>query len=612
MLKPILPAIFALLFSVLSGISALAQQPLNLDFERLSVEGMARPWGWAVFMRPEGCTASLDSTDTFRGQYSLRFSNEGEGEQSMGYWLSPYELAGQKITLSGWVKTNKADGFAQLSLSAYGDNGLISEARSEAFKGVAGWQPFELEFSESSPAHSFFLILSNSGGGDAWFDGFQLSVNGKEKNSVEVADDFSREQLEWVQANSSSIGSFQPVKMGETPDFSSLEPFRQAVGDARVIALGESTHGTSEFFQLKHRLLQYAVQELNVRVFAIEANQLEVEKVNRYVCDGKGKATEVIKAMFKVWNTAEMLELIEWLRAYNLQHPASKVEFVGFDLQDPSLPMDSLSHFLAGWAPGLRPLVDSLQHPYREAWRAQYYPQAADSVRAIWKENAEQVLALMSGHEQAWMQRALTTADKKRVAWALQNARVAFQAADIAYDQTVSRRDTFMAENIRWIQSMREPGLRILVWAHDSHIARGDAPDNRLNYFGGNGMGRYLSKLYGTDYRAFGLFTYEGQYSATISFYNHTVVPVDAMTAPRGSFDEALHRLAQEAGVNALFLNLAPALALEDNGWLLQPRPVRFVGYAAADFDYGAVMAVPYQFDGLFFVDKSGASKMLR
>lgn len=612
MLKPVLLATFAALLSLLSCFDAQAQQPLNLDFEQLSVEGMARPWGWAVFMRPEGCTASLDSTVAYSGRYCLHFSNEGESEQSIGYWISPYELSGQKLNLRGWVKTEQADGFAQLSLSAYGDNGLISEVRSPEFQGTNDWQPFELEFSESTPAHSYYIILSMSGGGSTWFDGLQLSVNGEEKASVEVAEGFSPEQLKWLEANSSAIGPVRPALPGVTADFSTLEPFRQAVGDARVIALGESTHGTSEFFQLKHRLLQYAVQELNVRVFAIEANQLEVEKVNRYVCNGEGQAAEVIKSMFKVWNTEEMLELIEWLRDYNLQHPAQKVEFVGFDLQDPSLPMDSISGFLTDWAPGLRPLVDSLQRNYREAWRAQYYPQAPDSVRAGWMQNAEQVLALMSGHEQAWMQRARTPADTKRVAWALQNARVAFQAADIAFDQTVSRRDTFMAENIRWIQSMREPGVRILVWAHDSHIARGDAPDNRLNYFGGNGMGRYLSKQYGADYRAFGFFTYEGQYSATISFYNHTVVPVDAMTAPRGSFDEAMHRLSEEAGVNNWFLNLRPALALKENDWLLQPRPVRFVGYAAADFDYGAVMAVPYQFDGLFFVDKSGASKMLR
>ncbi len=610
--KPILFAALLALFFILPRVEAPAQQALNLDFESLSAEGPARPWGWAVFMRPEGASASLDSTETYEGRYSLRFACAGESEQSMGYWISPYELAGRRLSLRGWVKTENASGAAWVSLSAYGENGLIREVKSAEFQGSTAWKAFELDFSESAPAHSYFIILSMKGSGDAWFDAFRLSIDGVEKRAVEAAESFSAEQMEWLRANSAPVESLRPAAAGKEESFSGLESFRKAVGDAGIIALGECTHGTSEFFQLKHRLLQYAVKELNVRVFAIEANQVEVERINHYVCGGEGAAEEVIKAMFRVWNTEEMLELIRWLRAYNQEHPEDKVEFAGFDLQDPSLPMDSLSHFLRAWEPTLRPIVDSLQGPYREAWRAQYYPQAPDSVRAAWKTNSERVWAVVSEREAAWNGQAHTEAGKKRVARAVQNARLALQAADIAYNQNVSRRDTFMAENIRWIQSQCKPGRRILVWAHDSHIARGDAPDYRHNYFNGSGMGRYLSAFYGEGYRAFGFSTYSGQYSATVSYYNHTVVPVNATPAPRGSFDEALHRLAEESGANAWFLGLRPALAMEGNGWLLQPRPVRFVGYAAADFDYGAVMSVPFQFDGLFFVDRSSPSKVLR
>ena len=125
-------------------------------------------------------------------------------------------------------------------------------------------------------------------------------------------------------------------------------------------------------------------------------------------------------------------------------------------------------------------------------------------------------------------------------------------------------------------------------------------------------MGRYLSKMFGKDYRAFGLFTGSGQYSATVSFSNHKVLPVDASDAPKGSFDEALHQIATGAGTDVMFLNLQPAQRLKNNAWLKQPRPVRFVSYAASDFDFGALMSVPDQFDGLFFIDKTNASKMMR
>ncbi len=597
---------------------ATAQQPLNFDFEKKSVEGFARPWGWSPFQIEPNTSSTLDSVTKHEGKFSLRFSNQNnsdngsDSDHTMGYWLSPHELSGKKLALSGWVKTEKSGGSVQISLGAYGDTGLIKEAKILEIKGVNDWKQVNLEIWEDGPAHSWYLILGSNGSGSVWFDDFRLTVDGVEKRNLEVATNFSVKQRRWLKKNTSILHSIRPVQIAEKANYSDLQAFQRAVGGAQIIALGEATHGTSEFFQLKHRLLQFAVKELGVRVFAVEANQLEVEKINRYVCDGVGTAEKVIRVMFSVWNTEEMLALIEWMRAHNIANPSQKVEFVGFDLQDPSLPMDSLSSFVATWEPAWKPLVDSLQRNYREAWKAQYYPQASDSVRQGWKENADKISAMVLAKKLDWLSRAGTPAEKNRLEWAIQNARVVSQAADIAYSQIVSRRDTFMAENIRWIQGMRSPDTRIIVWAHDSHIARSDHPDFRYNYHEGNSMGKYLSKIYGNDYRAFGLFTYEGQYSATISFSNHKVVAVDAMVAPQGSFDEVLHHIAKERGSNQLFLNLCAALKVKNNDWLLQARPVRFVGYASADFDFGALMSVPVQFDGVFFVDKTGASKKLR
>ncbi|MBC7776141.1 MAG: erythromycin esterase family protein [Phycisphaerae bacterium] len=609
---------FPLLLCIALSIQLPAQQPLNLDFEKKSVEGLARPWGWSPFQFATNTSTTLDSVTKHSGKFSLRFANQSiaddgsSGDHSIGYWLSPHELSGNKISLSGWIKTDKTGGSVHISLGAYGDTGLIKEVKSLEIKGIGDWKEINLAIQEAAPAHSWYIILSTNGSGSVWFDDLHISVNGLEKRSLEVALDFSEKQRRWLKKNSSVVASFKPVKVDIKADYSDLKAFQQAVGDAKIIALGEATHGTSEFFQLKHRLLQFAIQELGVRVFAVEANQLEVEKINHYVCEGVGTAEQVIRVMFAVWNTAEMLELIEWMRAYNIANPAQKVEFVGFDLQDPSLPMDSLSSFVSTWEPTWKPFLDSLQHNYREAWRKQYYPQAADSIRQGWKANADRIWTLVSSKKSNWLSKANSAAEKQRVEWAIQNARVVCQAADIAFSQIVSGRDTFMAENIRWIQSMRKPDTRIIVWAHDSHIARSDHPDDRFNYHQGNSMGKYLSKIFGKDYRAFGLFTYQGQYSATISFTNHKMVAVDAQTGPRGSFDEALHPIAKQFGANQLFLNLRPAFREKNNEWLLQPRPVRFVGYATSDYDFGAMMSVPYQFDGVFFVDKSGASKKLR
>src|SRR5690606_16545940 len=63
-------------------------------------------------------------------------------------------------------------------------------------------------------------------------------------------------------------------------DLEDLEPLGQMVGDARIVALGEGTHGTREFFQLKHRILEFLVQRMGFTHFAIEARWAESSDVN--------------------------------------------------------------------------------------------------------------------------------------------------------------------------------------------------------------------------------------------------------------------------------------------------------------------------------------------
>ena len=104
---------------------------------------------------------------------------------------------------------------------------------------------------------------------------------------------------------------------------------------ARLVALGEATHGTREFFQLKHRMLEFLVSELGFTVFGIEATMPEAFDVNEFVLTGKGDPARALAGMyFWTWDTEEVLEMIRWMRNYNSDpRHEKKVKFYGFDAQ---------------------------------------------------------------------------------------------------------------------------------------------------------------------------------------------------------------------------------------------------------------------------------------
>lgn len=596
---------------------ASAQQPLNLDFERMSAEGPARPWGWSWYRLAPHAEAVMDSTMAYSGKYSLRISGKKtQAEASphtLGYWIDPWALKGKQLELRGWIKTENLSGNARITLSAWGEaeSPGADTVEVQAAPGnplATPWRPFQLEIKVDSLSYSAAATVELEGNGAVWFDAFTLFVDGEVIENALIAPEFTPAQMEWLAQNSTPLEKVSATPKGQEPDFSDLAAFRRIAGDAQIIALGESTHGTSEFFRIKHRLLEYAVKEMGATVFAIEANQLAVEAVNRYVLHGEGKAREAMSVMFNVWNTEEMLALIEWMRAYNLENPQNKVEFVGFDMQDPQLPIDSLLAFLADHAPEMHASADSLLRPYREAWRQQYYPGGPDSVRQSWLDNAEEVWKLVSPKIEQWLSLAGGPAEKKRVEWALQNARVIRQAARTAFTQDIASRDEAMAENIGWLLARRPPGIRMIIWAHDAHISRGESPGSLYNYFLGNSMGAHLARRHGDNYRAFGLSTYSGTYSATLNFQSRAMVTVTAFPSPGGSLDEALHRLAAEKKAPGLILGLRQG---RGQPWLIYPRPVRFIGYMASDYSYEAKMAIPYQFDGLIFIDETRHSRVM-
>lgn len=594
-----------------------AQQILNLDFEGKSVRGLHLPWGWdAVNIT---AIALLDSLKTHEGKYSLKIVADGsqatDGTQIMQFNIEPYELQNKRITIEGWIKTESLNGAAFFTIGYTSEapvfsesvsDDVVTEVRSEEISHTTDWHPVSLNLQIPESIHSAFISVRFEGTGTAWFDAFSLSINGETKQDVEVAESFSESQVTWLSDSSHPVYYVDTTPAGKDPSYDDLVPLKSLAGDAQIIALGEATHGTSEFFRMKHRVLEYSVFELGVRIFAIEDHPLIVERVNKYEKGSAGTARASMYGMLGVWQTEEVHNLIKWIRQYNNQHPDDMVEFTGFDIQNITVPVDSLYSFVQKQSPDLFKEISGLLEDLKSNGPNSFA--VSDSVKLNWFLQAEETLELLSSRKKSWLESATDRQDSLDVYWGIQYATLIKQFAENVYRGHLSLyRDIAMAENVSWLLDVYKPGAKMLIWAHDYHISRGDHPEPKANIYDGNSMGAHLSQKYGDKYKAFGLFTYQGYYWAFPSYFNFSeMLDCPLYPGPRGSLDEALHRIASIKNAPALFLDLAGG---RKQDWLVQSIPQRFANHVCMEYSYWTQYSIPYQFDGIFFIDTTTSAK---
>jgi erythromycin esterase len=603
--------------------SAQAQRPLNLDFERTSVAHADRPWGWtfgwSAFAGGPTASFTLDSTVHRDGRQSLRIelpdSIATASPQAIMLQLPPDFFRGREVRLTGWARRAALGGRAMLTLEAWKDRAFAAADTAWTEPAAAGagagpWAEHEVSIRvpEELAVHSVVITLALEGRGTVWFDALTLSADGVPLTALPgAADPATEAQLTWLGAHATPLRDVRAPVQG-TPDDTDLRLVADIVGTARVVGLGESTHGTREFFQVKHRLLEYLVRELGFGVFAIEANQVGVERVNTYVQEGRGTARDAMRVMFRVWNTEEMLALVEWMRAYNATHPTRRVRFVGYDMQDHRTPADTLRAFLERREPALLDRFDQLAGEYR-AQTASATPQIPDSIRARWARQAEALWRVVSARRSPWLARASSQPDTLAAEWAVQAANLLRQAARFNVALSSPERDSLMAANLDWVLRVLTPDSRAVVWAHDVHVSHGGDP--ALSFNGGAQMGAYVRR-YGYDYRSLTLLTYDGAYSATRSFSDHRMIEADAFPGPPGSAEAALHRLERPEATVGWVVDLRPARTDERGEWLRRPRPIRHIGYAAYDYGFEFSAVLPLEFDGIVFIDRTTASRLLR
>jgi erythromycin esterase len=580
---------------------ARAQDPLNLDFEARA-DDPALPDGWAI--GASGSEARLDGADRVSGEASLRFER-GRGRDGFAVATAaiPVEVArGKTIRLSGAIKTEGVEGgYAGLWIRVDGPGGAMlgfdnmavrveggeTVPDDRGVRGTSEWRGYAIEVAAPPGATNINFGCLLSGAGVARFDDLRLTIGGTPfaelAEAAESAAAPTPGQLDWLRAHAVP---FETDRAGS--GFDDLRTLKPMIGDARIVALGEATHGTAEFFRMKHRLTEYLASELGFTVFAIEASMPEAARLNDYVLRGEGDPEELLRGLyFWTWDTREVLDMILWMRELNASG-RGRIEFLGFDMQEPRVAAANVRASVAKAEPGYS---SELARAYAGLETLDLAADGGEDAAAL----RELIAALerVRDHLAEERDRLVEALGAEEADWAIQNARIVAQAV------TVRRagpeyRDRCMAENVDWILAQRPPGTRAVLWAHNGHVARRPGA-----------MGGFLAGRHGDDYLAAGFAFHEGSYTAIAR--GQGLRSNAARPSRPGSVEWAFHR----AGLPRAVLDLRAARGGEgEAGWLARPMEHRNIGALAVGSGFFA-QELPAAYDLLIFFDHTTPSQLL-
>jgi erythromycin esterase len=364
------------------------------------------------------------------------------------------------------------------------------------------------------------------------FGGEQRFTATRRKSNAPPLDWFSEprapdEVITWLKGNAIPLTSVLPGS-----GFADMAPLKDRLKDARVVAMGEATHGTREFFKFKHRMLEFLVNELGFTVFGIEANWPESLNVNDYVLHGTGSAADAVAGLgFVAWQTQEVLELIRWMRRYN-EDPAHsrKLKLYGFDMQSPALAESKVLGYIDRVDPRSGKFAQQTFAILGRSGENPAYTEGPGEAKQRVADNLATILRLFDERKQEYI------AKSSPAEWAEARQHVTIiQQADVKMKSPGEAghyfRDQAMAENVKWVLDREPAGTRMMLWAHNDHVA-GYAPSGRP-------MGAHLRDIFGTRAALCGFVFNSGGFRA-LNATTGVSETFEVGPAPQGSLDATL------------------------------------------------------------------------
>ncbi|WP_373139446.1 erythromycin esterase family protein [Mycobacterium marinum] len=312
------------------------------------------------------------------------------------------------------------------------------------------------------------------------------------------------------------------------------EALEAVIGDARIVLIGESSHGTHEFYEARAEITKWLIEQKGFCAVAAEADWPDAYRVNRYVHGlGEDQSAEHALRGFErfpawMWRNTVVRDFVDWLRERN-QRCASNGQrqagFYGLDLYSLHRSMQEVVAFLDRVDPAAaaraRARYACFDHTAADDGQAYGYAAAFGAGPSCERQAIEQLVDTQRNALDYARRDGLIAEDEafyaQQNAQTVRNAEVYYRAMFSGRVTSWNLRDQHMAETLAALQAHLDrhgeaAPARIVVWAHNSHV--GDARATEVWADGQLTLGQLVRQRYGDDSRLIGLCTYSGTVTA--------------------------------------------------------------------------------------------------
>lgn len=402
------------------------------------------------------------------------------------------------------------------------------------------------------------------------------------------------------------------------------DPLMDLIGDARIVLIGEASHGTHEFYEQRIEITKRLIQEKGFTAVAVEADWPDAYRVNRYVRGVNDDATAV-EALGEfqdfptwMWRNTDVLNFINWLRQYNdaLPQNARKVGFYGLDLYSMHASIDAVLGYLDKVDPDAakqaRSRYSCFEH-FREDTQTYGYAASFGLAESCEDEAVNQLIELQRRTAE-YAQRDGQVAEDEFF-YAEQNARLVKNAEEYYRSMFRGRvsswniRDRHMAGTLdELVAHLEQQGnqAKVVVWEHNSHL--GDARATEMGDAGELNVGQLVRERYGRDAVLIGFSTYTGTVTAASDWGASA-----ELKRVRPALPESYEALFHNTGLPRFLLNLRDGGEVVTE--LRKPRLERAIGVIyrpdTERMSHYFRSRLPDQFDAVIHIDETRAVEPL-